>query len=116
MELLYMSMRVIGELALTTLIWGLIIFFLITAICFLSFWKEFFCEYLEQRKAWALKYQTVASYFILRGHDLDDEEIEHLEVRAKELSEERKMLIKDEDCFHESVLASIYKDWSSTTC
>ncbi len=120
MVLFYMTMNVIGELALTTLIWAVIIFFLITACCFLSFWKGFFCEFLERKKECALKYQTVDSYFTLMGRDLDDEETAFLEERAKDLSRERNMLVKDEDCFHESVLRSVYLEWvnkeSSTTC
>ena len=112
MTLFYMTMRVIGELALTTLIWGLIIFFLMTAVIYISFWKAFFSDYLERKKEWALKYQTVDSYFTLRGRDLDDEEIDLLEGRAKEISQARNMLIKDETYFHESVLYSVYQEWS----
>ena len=112
----YMTMRLVGELFLCTLIWGLIIFLFITVICFLSFWKDLFSDLLERKKEWALKYQTVESYFMLRGKELEVEEIASLEQRAKDLSTERNMLIKDEDCFHESVLYSVYQEWLDKTC
>lgn len=116
MNLFYMTMHMIGELVLCTLIWGLIIFLLLTTICFLAFWKDFFCEFLERKKELGLKYQTVESYFIFMGRELEDEEISKLEERARELSKEKDMLVKGDDCFHESVLLSVYKEWADKEC
>ena len=112
MNLVQLTLRVMGEVALITCIWCVIIFSFITACCFLNIWKNFFNEYLERRKARALKFQTVDSYFTLMGYDLDDGEIEHLEKRARELSNERKMFVKDDNLFHESILRSAYLEWS----
>lgn len=109
--MLMMTLELIGDLALTTFIWTLIIFFLMSSFTFLSFWARFFREALERKKAWMLKYQTVESYFMLHGKEIDDDEIEHLEKRAREVSAEKNILVKDDDMFHESVLEAVYVDW-----
>ena len=109
----YMTMHLIGELVLCTLIWGVIIFLLITGSMFFCFWMDFFREILQAKKERKLMYLPVDTYFLLQGVELTDDEIALLTERAEELSSEKKIHIKDEDLFHKNILSIVFREWTA---
>ena len=111
MTFFYMTMRVIGELFLCSFTWVVILFCFITAFCFLGFWKDFFCEYLEKKKEEKLMYLSIYQFFTLEGYELDDDTADTLTQRATELSQKANMYIKNNKYFHKNILKTIFDEW-----